>query len=229
MRRPSSCTGVIRSLKSRLKLLMETTSPRDTSPSSGRFCRKIAGGNSGRKPRADRSRVESFKARKHRDLHLREDLSPRRVLGMRQRRIGEELAVPDLVRTQRSQSLPRQTGARRAVGPTGSGLPRDIFAAGSRLRRQVVPALQQLALSVHDPGLAATSAFIVSSKVCIGFFALKGSREKSKPRPRPSSGWDGSAEDEGAGVPGLNTLERSCSVLRCSGRVSGTARGVWAS
>ena len=48
-------------------------------------------------------------------------------------------------------------------------------------------------------------------------------------RIRPSSGWVESAEDDGAGVPGLNTSERSCSVFCCSGRVAGTARGVWAS
>jgi hypothetical protein len=38
------------------------------------------------------------------------------------------------------------------------------------------------------PGLASISAFIVSSKVCIGFFAPNGSREKSNPVTRPSSG-----------------------------------------
>ena len=45
---PSSCTGVMISLNSARKLFRFTTCPRETSPSSGRFCRKIAGGNSGR-------------------------------------------------------------------------------------------------------------------------------------------------------------------------------------
>src|SRR5688572_32745611 len=42
-------TGVMTSLNSGRKLPRWTTWPRDTSPSSGRFCRKMAGGNSDRK------------------------------------------------------------------------------------------------------------------------------------------------------------------------------------
>ena len=84
---------------------------------------------------------------------MREDLSPRRVLWMRQGRIGEELAVPDLVRTEGSQSLPRETGAQ-----AGGRSDRKRFAPRHlrgriQARREVVPALQQLALSVHNPRL----------------------------------------------------------------------------
>ena len=40
----------------------------------------------------------------------------------------------------------------RAVGPTQSGLPRDILAAGSSFGVEVVTALQQLALGGHHGG-----------------------------------------------------------------------------
>ena len=76
--------------------------------------------------------VEPLQAREHLDLHWRKDLAAGRVLGMRQRGIGEDACLANLLRAPSGQTLPasRPSPSGRS-GPTASGLPRDILARGS--------------------------------------------------------------------------------------------------
>ncbi len=63
-----------------------------------------------------------------------------------------------------------------AVGPTANGLLRDILASGSSFGSRLYRRSRSLRWSAITFGFAVTSAFIVSSNVCIGFLASSGSR-----------------------------------------------------
>ena len=76
--------------------------------------------------------IEPLQPREHLDLHLRKDLAAIGLQRVRQRRVREQIL---LAGSPRDQSIPSRSHvipcARRAVGPTGRGFPRDIFASGS--------------------------------------------------------------------------------------------------
>jgi hypothetical protein len=84
-----------------------------------------------------------------------------------------------------SQSSPSPS---RAVGPTQSGLPRDILADGSGFGSRLYRAARRFRWSAITLGLAADSAAITSPSVVNGFSALSGSRAKSNPVIRPPFG-----------------------------------------
>ena len=66
--------------------------------------------------------------------------------------------------------------ASRAVGPTQSGLPRDILASGSRAGARLYRCSSSFRWASMTAALAAMSAFMFSSKLSIGFLAFNGSR-----------------------------------------------------
>ena len=115
--------------------MIETTSPRETSPSSGRLLQEDRRRELGQERLGQvELDVEALQAREHLDLHLREDLpaQPAPLAGWGSACTGRPPAA-DLCRAQRGQRFPVIPCGRRAVGPTTRGLPRDIVAVGSSL------------------------------------------------------------------------------------------------
>ena len=62
------------------------------------------------------------------DLHLRKDHAADLVLGMRQRQkaLGKQSFVANVVGRHAGQFFPGRAFGQLAVGPTGTGLPRDM-------------------------------------------------------------------------------------------------------
>ena len=75
--------------------------------------------------------IEALEPGKHRDLQLGKDLSAGGLLGVWERRIGKRAGAADFLGSGCGQGLPVTPCGKRAVGPTQSGLPRDILAWGS--------------------------------------------------------------------------------------------------
>ena len=93
--------------------------------------------------------VEPLQPREHLDLHLREDLPAGGVLGVRQRRVREELARPDLLRAEPRQLLPGHARRQSRGRPDGERLAARHLRPGIEPRREVVARLEQLPLGGH--------------------------------------------------------------------------------
>ena len=111
----------------------------------------------------------------------------------------------------------------RAVGPTTSGLPRDIVASGSSFGVRSYRLSSTFFWSAMTFGFSSLSSFSSSCGDCFGFFASSGSREKSNPSIRPFSGCWSRAGEIGGAFSGSNTPDRSCFDFFCSGRSAGTS------
>ena len=89
-----------------------------------------------------------------------------------------------------------QRAGRKVAVVTAKEKLRDIFASGSSFGSRMYRASSSFRWAAITFGRSATSWAIVSSNVCIGFFAPSGSREKSNPFICPFSGCCFSASDE---------------------------------
>ena len=78
--------------------------------------------------------IESFKSRLQLDVHLWKDHAADRMIHVRQWQIRKQVAISDFLGRHAAQLFPGDALLSRAVGPTGIGLPRVIFTAGSTLR-----------------------------------------------------------------------------------------------
>ena len=97
--------------------------------------------------------VEPLEPGEHLDLHLREDLPPRRVLRVRQRRVGERARLADLLGAHLRQLFPGHPLGQPGGRPDGERLAARHLGLGVELGLEVVPALEELLLRRHDLGL----------------------------------------------------------------------------
>ena len=93
--------------------------------------------------------IKALQPGEHGNLHRRKDLPARHLLRVRQRRIREEVALPDSVRGHASQGVPIRACCQPRGRPDRERFAPRHFRLRVRPRRQLIAAVQQLALRGH--------------------------------------------------------------------------------